>query len=97
LTYLGFITEGKLAAIFFTPSLGVPNWTVIYIINYTPTVFWHHSTLRHQQVFWRRCRGKRRLLQWEFRTHILYFVISFALLYFYLLHFIKNTKKLVSL
>jgi hypothetical protein len=28
--------------------------------------------------------------------HILYFVLSFALLYFYLLCFIKNTKKLVS-
>jgi hypothetical protein len=37
LTYLGFITEGKLAAIFFTPSLGVPNWPVIYFINYMPT------------------------------------------------------------
>jgi hypothetical protein len=40
--------------------------------------------------------GKRRLLQGEFRTHILYFVFSFALLYFYLHHFINNTKKLVS-
>jgi hypothetical protein len=55
------------------------------------------SSLRHQQVFWRRCRGvKRRLLQGEFRTHILYFVLSFALLYFYLHRFIKNTQKLVS-
>jgi hypothetical protein len=93
LTYLGFVTEGKLAAIFIKPSLGVSNWPVIYIINYTPTVFWHHSTPRHQQVFWRRCRGKRRLLQGEFHTHILYFVLSFALLYFYLHHFIENTKK----
>jgi hypothetical protein len=48
LTYLGFVTEGKLATIFFTPSLGVPNWPVIYITNYTPTVFWHHSTPHHQ-------------------------------------------------
>jgi hypothetical protein len=96
LTYLGFVTERKLAAIFFTPSLGVPNWPVIYIINYTPTVFWHHSTPRHQQVFWRRYRGKRRLLQGEFRTHILYFVLSFSLLYFCLHRFIKNTQKLVS-
>jgi hypothetical protein len=40
--------------------------------------------------------GKTRLLQGEFRTHILYFVLSFALLYFYLHRFIKNTKKLVS-
>jgi hypothetical protein len=34
---LGFITEGKLAAIFIKPSLGVSNWPVIYVINYTPT------------------------------------------------------------
>jgi hypothetical protein len=58
---------------------------VLYIINTVP----------HQALFWRRCRGgKRRLLQGEFLTHILYFVLSFALLYFYLHHFIKNTKKI---
>jgi hypothetical protein len=28
--YLGFITKGKLAAIFIKPSLGVSNWSVIY-------------------------------------------------------------------
>jgi hypothetical protein len=96
LTYLGFITEGKFAAVLITPSLGVPNWPVIYIINYTPTkhqqVFWHRSTLHHQQIFWRRCRGKRRLLQGEFRTHILYF-LSFALLYFCLHRLSKIQKK----
>jgi hypothetical protein len=60
---------------------------VLYIIN----------TMLHQALFWRRCRGeKRRLLQGEFRMHILYFVLSFALLYFYLHRFIKNTKNLVS-
>jgi hypothetical protein len=37
LTYHGFITEGKLAAIFIKPSLGVSNWPVIYFINYKPT------------------------------------------------------------
>jgi hypothetical protein len=37
LTYLGFITDGKLATIFIKPSLGVSNWPVIYIINYMPT------------------------------------------------------------
>jgi hypothetical protein len=37
LTYLGFITERKLAAVFIKPSLGVSNWPVIYFINYTPT------------------------------------------------------------
>jgi hypothetical protein len=31
--YLGFITEGKLAAIFIKPSFGVSNWPVIYFIN----------------------------------------------------------------
>jgi hypothetical protein len=36
LTYLGFITEGKLAAVLITPSLGVPNWPVIHIINTAP-------------------------------------------------------------
>jgi hypothetical protein len=36
---LGFVTEGKLVAIFIKPSLGVSNWPVIYIINYTPTSF----------------------------------------------------------
>jgi hypothetical protein len=34
--YLGFITEGKLAAVLITPSLGIPNWSVIYIINTAP-------------------------------------------------------------
>jgi hypothetical protein len=28
--YLGFITEGKLAAIFIKPSLGVSNWPVFF-------------------------------------------------------------------
>jgi hypothetical protein len=28
---LGFITEGKLAAIFFKPSLGVSNWPIILL------------------------------------------------------------------
>jgi hypothetical protein len=30
---LGFLTVGKLAAIFIKPSIGVPNWPVIYFIN----------------------------------------------------------------
>jgi hypothetical protein len=50
------------------------------------------STTRPQTLFWCHCRGKRRLLQGEFRIHILYFVLSFALLYFYLHRFIKNIK-----
>jgi hypothetical protein len=80
--YLGFTTEGRLAAVLIIPYLGVPNWSVIYI-----------STLHHQQVFWRRCRGGRRLLQGESRTHNLLLCLCFALLYFYTHYFIKNTKK----
>jgi hypothetical protein len=45
---LGFISEGKLAAIFIKPSLGVSNWPVIYFINYTPTSFLAPSSSRHQ-------------------------------------------------
>jgi hypothetical protein len=35
--YLGFIIEGKLDAVLITPSLGVSNWSVIYIINTAPS------------------------------------------------------------
>jgi hypothetical protein len=45
---LGFITEGKLAAIFIKPYLGVSNWPVIYFIYYTPTSFLAPSSPRHQ-------------------------------------------------
>jgi hypothetical protein len=65
--------------------LGVPNWTVIYI----------NTLCRIKTLLWRRCQGKRRLLQGEFRTHILYFVLVLLLLYFYLHRFIENTKNLV--
>jgi hypothetical protein len=36
--YLGFITERRLATMLTTPSLGVPNWSVIYIINTAPSI-----------------------------------------------------------
>jgi hypothetical protein len=64
-----FLTEGKLLLCSSYLPLGVPNWSVIYI-----------STGAIKAVFWHRCRGGRRLLQWEFRTHILYFIL--VLLYF---------------
>jgi hypothetical protein len=82
-----FLTEGKLATVLIKPS----SWGSQLDGDL------HHHTPPQQRFFWHHCRGKRRLLQGEFRMHILYFVLSFALLYFYLLHFIKNTKKLVSL
>jgi hypothetical protein len=33
INYFGFITEGKLVAIFIKPSLGVSNWPFSYFIN----------------------------------------------------------------
>jgi hypothetical protein len=37
LTYLGFVLRENLLLYSSKPSLGVPNWPVIYFINYTPT------------------------------------------------------------
>jgi hypothetical protein len=82
-----FLTEGKFAAVLIVPS----SWG-----SQLDGDLYQHRRNKQQQVCWRRCRGKRRLLQGEFRTHILYFVLVLLLLYFFLHHFIKNTKKLVS-
>jgi hypothetical protein len=78
-----FLTEGKFATVLIIPS----SWGS-ELGGCLPA-----SSI----IFWRRCRGKRRLLQGEFRTHILYFVLCFALLYFYLHRFIKNSQKISSL
>jgi hypothetical protein len=83
-----FHTEGRLAVVLITPSLGVSNWAVIYKI---PT-----STPHHQQVFWRRCWGERGFLQGESLASNLLLCYCFALFYFCLHIFIKNTKKFSS-
>jgi hypothetical protein len=49
-----------------------------------------------KQFFWRRCWGERRLLQGESHTHNLLLCFCFALFYFCLHRFIKNTKKISS-
>jgi hypothetical protein len=36
---LGFVTVGRLAAVLIKPSLGVPNWSVIYINTAPSTNF----------------------------------------------------------
>jgi hypothetical protein len=77
-----FLTKEKLATVLIIPS----SWGS-QLGGYLPA---------SSNFFWHRCRGKRRFLQGEFCTHILYFVYCFALLYFSLHLFIKNTKKLVS-
>jgi hypothetical protein len=83
---LGFITEGKLAAVLIIPSLGVPNWSVIYIINTAPSSKFSGAVAREREDF---CKG-------SLAHTIFYFVFSFVLLYFCLHIFIKNTKILVS-
>jgi hypothetical protein len=85
--YLGFITEGKLAAIFIkTFSWGFPTGRSFILHQLGPIKF-SGAVAGGEKDF---CKG-------SFRTHILYFVLSFALLYFYLHRFIKNPKKLESL
>jgi hypothetical protein len=87
---LGFTTKGRLAAVFIiTFSWGFQLGGYIYK---TPT-----STPHHQQVFWHRCRGERRFLQGESLASNLLICYCFALFYFCLHRFIKNTKKLVPL
>jgi hypothetical protein len=84
LTYLGFLLREKLAVVLIIPS----SWGSQLYGDL------HHHRATKQRFFWRRCRGKRRLLQGEFHTLILYFVLSFALLYFYLHHFCQKHKKI---
>jgi hypothetical protein len=48
-----------------------------------------------KQFFWRHCRGERRILQGESLASNLLLCYCFALFYFCLHPFIKNTKKLV--
>jgi hypothetical protein len=62
--------------------LGFPNWPVIY-----------RAINSNQDFFWRHCRGKRRLLQGEFCTHILYFVLSFAFTLFFTYFVLSKTQK----
>jgi hypothetical protein len=86
--YLGFLLREKLAAIFITPcSWGFPTGrSFTSLISHTitaPSISFFGAVVGEEEDF---CKG-------SFRTHILYFVLSFALLYFYLHCFIKNPKK----
>jgi hypothetical protein len=63
---LGFILRERLATVLIIPS----SWGS-QLGGYS---------VRIKLFFWRRCLGKRRFLQGEFRMHILYFVL--VLLYF---------------
>jgi hypothetical protein len=77
---LGFATEGNLLLYSSYLPLGVPNWV---------------PNTHYQSIFWRRCRGERRFLHGKSLTLNLLLCYCFALFYFYLHRFIKNTKNLV--
>jgi hypothetical protein len=77
-----FLIEGKFVTLLIIPS----SWG---------SQLGGHPT-RIKLIFWRRSRGKRRLPQGKFRTHILYFVLVLLYFIFACIIFIKNTKKLVS-
>jgi hypothetical protein len=84
--YLGFITKGKLVAVLIIPSLGVPNWSVIYIIHIAPSSKFSGAVAGEREDF---CKG-------SLARTIFYFVFSFALLYFLLALFYQKYKKIVS-
>jgi hypothetical protein len=82
---LGFLLRENLLLCSSYLPLGVPNWTVIYI-----------NTVPHQANFLAPLPGKKKTsIRGVSHAHPL-LCFSFALLYFYLDRFIKNTQKLVS-
>jgi hypothetical protein len=69
--YLGFITEGRLAVVLSIPSLGVPNWSVIYIINTAPSSKFSDAIVREREDF---CKGV--LISHKYRESCVAFSIS---------------------
>jgi hypothetical protein len=90
---LGFITKGKLAAIFIKPSLGVSNWPVIYFINYTSTSFLAPFITALSISFLAPLLGKKKTsARGVSHAHpLLCFKFCFYFI-FYLHRFIKNIK-----
>jgi hypothetical protein len=68
---LGFITKGRLAAVLITPSLGVPNWSVIYI-NTTPSSF-SGAVAGEKENF---CKGSLSRTIFYFVFVLLYFIFA---------------------
>jgi hypothetical protein len=73
---LGFTTEGRLAAMLIIPSLGVPNWSIIYI-NTTP------STSFLALLLGRKKTSARGVSHAQSFTLFLFFFILFLLALFY--------------
>jgi hypothetical protein len=49
-----FLTEGKFAVVLITPSLGVPNWSVIYIKHRTVIKLFSGAVAGEKKDF---CKG----------------------------------------
>jgi hypothetical protein len=81
-TYLGFLLRERLATVLIIPF----SWGS-QLGGYPARI---------KLFFWRRCRGKRRFLHGEFRTHILYFVLVLLYFIFACIILSKTNKKLVS-
>jgi hypothetical protein len=82
LIYLDFITEGRLVVVLIIPFLGVPNWSVIYIMNTAPST-----------SFLAPLPGRKKTSAMGV-SHAQSFTLFLVLLYFiFCLHiFIKNPK-----
>jgi hypothetical protein len=80
--YLSFITEGKLAAVLITPSLG-GSQLVGHLHHQYRTINKFSGTVAGE---------KEDFCKESLARIIFYFVFSFALLYFWLHLFIKNKK-----
>jgi hypothetical protein len=83
--YLGFITDGRLAAVLITPSLGVPYWSVIYI-NIAPSTSFLASLPGRKKTS---ARGVSHAQSFTLFLVLLYFIFACIFLS-------KIQKKLVS-
>ena len=89
-----------------TPSEATPfsYWSIKpwFLTEGKLTCCTHHTfllgfpTSKHQDFFWRRCRGEEALLQGESLALNIFILLLFCLVYFFCLPcYIKNTQKLV--
>jgi hypothetical protein len=94
---LGFVTEGKFAAIFIKPSLGVSNWPDIYIINYTPTSSLALFNTAPSTSFLAPLPGKKKTSARGVSHEHPLLCFKFCFTLFLLVSFYQKHKKLVSL
>jgi hypothetical protein len=77
---LGIITEGKLTAVLIIPS----SWG------------FPNGPMRHQDIFWHRCRGERGFLQGESLTSNLFYFVIVLLSFFTLFLFASFYQKYIK-